>query len=84
MITVAALPICLTGSLILFKEVFMTTRIAFTGHRHLTTAEVFPGLDLLLKGYVFIFEVSQAYTEEVNTSTGKRRFDISSAHGFAA
>lgn len=34
---------------------------------------------------VFIFEVSQADAEEVNTSTGKqRRFDISSAHGFAA
>ena len=29
----------------------MTTRIAFTGHRHLTMAEVFPGLDLLLKEY---------------------------------
>jgi hypothetical protein len=34
---------------------------------------------------VLLYEISQADAEEVNTSTGKqRRFDIGSAHGFAA
>ncbi len=34
---------------------------------------------------VLLYEISQADSEEVNTSTGKqRRFDISSAHGYVA
>ncbi len=49
MITAAVPPICLTRLLILFKEALMATKIAFTGHRHLTMAEIFPGLDILLK-----------------------------------
>jgi|GEM_PF-3209645 len=34
---------------------------------------------------VFLYKILEADVEEINTSTGKqRRFDISSAHGFAA